>query len=163
MSRDGLEDGGRWCCPADGFIIYGFNVEEWNGGNELVPKGLVSCLVEAVGGLVDKVLVIDFSDGGTSGAGGMVGLDRWVDGSYEGDTGDALIGGGIGGQGEMARCTIATMGVDGSGIRVQLQLGQLDGGIVGLLSVCGQRGKNGDGKECGDGVGRGGHGEQGPR
>lgn len=56
-------------------------MDEWYGGDELVAERLVSCLVDAVDVLADKVLKVDFGNGGTSGANWMAGLDWWVAGS----------------------------------------------------------------------------------
>ena len=50
--------------PANGVIKQVFNVEEWDGRNELVAQGLVGLLVETVRLLVDKVLAVEFSDFG---------------------------------------------------------------------------------------------------
>jgi hypothetical protein len=62
--------------PSDGFIKDDLDVDEWNGGDELVVEGLVSLLVDnAVDILADKVLVVDFSNSGTSEASWMVRLD----------------------------------------------------------------------------------------
>lgn len=72
-----LKTGG--VAPSNHFTMDGLDVDELNGGDELVAEGLASCLVDhAVGVLADKVLAVNFSKGGTSGARWMAGLDWWI-------------------------------------------------------------------------------------
>jgi hypothetical protein len=120
--------------PANGVIKQVFNVEEWKSRNELVPQGFVGLLVETVSLLVDKVLVVEFSDVGLCGSPWMVGLFCGVDRSLERSAGEADVGCGGNGLGKVAMASIAAMGMDGGSMGVKLLLGSFEGGVGGLLS-----------------------------
>ena len=135
------------------------DVNSRDGFDELVAESFINVVILAECFLVFEVNAVVLGNLSDCGVGRMDWVDRGVDGRDEGDVSgacqDVFFRGDS--EGQMALFTVASIGVDGGGVCVELDLGNLEGFEIGIRDTVAEWRQCGMGEVSRDGLGGGGH------